>query len=126
MYRVADGEYRRWLKVTVRSLGLLIDWNWDASVQRKVRGLAVSGPVVLVTANLFTWLFEHSNINCIVRHVPVGFIFHSSNPLLSRTFPTHVLLILSAEISFALRSELLLPCHQMTRYLSILLPILPV
>ena len=62
MYRVADGEYRRWLKVTVRSLGLLIDWNWDASVQRKVRGLAVSGPVVLVTANLFTWLFEHSNI----------------------------------------------------------------
>ena len=65
MYRVADGEYRRWLKVTVRSLGLLIDWNWDASVQRKVRGLAVSGPVVLVTANLFTWLFEYSNINCI-------------------------------------------------------------
>ena len=66
MYRVADGEYRRWLKVTVRSLGLLIDWNWDASVQRKVRGLAVSGPVVLVTANLFTWLFEYSNINCII------------------------------------------------------------
>ena len=65
MYRVADGEDRRWLKVTVRSLGLLIDWNWDASVQRKVRGLAVSGPVVLVTANLFTWLFEYSNINCI-------------------------------------------------------------
>ena len=65
MYRIADGEYRRWLKVTVRSLGLLIDWNWDAIVQRKVRGLAVSGPVVLVTANLFTWLFEYSNINCI-------------------------------------------------------------
>jgi hypothetical protein len=65
IYRVADGEYCRWLKMTVRSLGLLIDWNWDASVQRKVRGLAVSGPVVLVTANLFTWLFEHSNINCI-------------------------------------------------------------
>ena len=65
MYRVTDGEYRRWLKVTVRSLDLLIDWNWDASVQRKVRGLAVSGPVVLVTANLFTWLFEYSNINCI-------------------------------------------------------------
>ena len=52
MYRVADGEYRRWLKVTGWSLGLLIDWSWDASVQRKVRGLAVSGPVVLVTANL--------------------------------------------------------------------------
>jgi len=83
MYRVADGEYRRWLKVTVRSLGLLIDWNWDASVQRKVRGLAVSGPVVLVTANLFrlvvrafeyklhqNWglFWETQSVNCAVSH----------------------------------------------------------
>jgi Na+-translocating ferredoxin:NAD+ oxidoreductase RnfE subunit len=83
MYRVADGEYRRWLKVTVRSLGLLIDWNWDASVQRKVRGLAVSGPVVLVTANLLqvvvrafeyklhqNWglFWETQSVNCAVSH----------------------------------------------------------
>jgi hypothetical protein len=83
MYRVADGEYRRWLKVTVRSLSLLIDWNWDASVQRKVRGLAVSGPVVLVTANHFyvvvrvfeyklhqNWglFWETQSVDCSVLH----------------------------------------------------------
>jgi len=84
MYRVADGEYRRWLKVTVRSLGLLTDWNWDASVQRKVRGLAVSGPVVLLTANLLMqFIFEYSN-----NHVKRFAVTKTTGPLTAkpRTF----------------------------------------